>query len=151
VLCDYFVARDDQHANLVLDADIRWGGTDQPGRSEDFGPIIDGKNIDPVVLIPMLHQALTQHDAPEGSSVLPPVDDDVEAVVVRLSDELTRTLADATEEQRVRATTAWITADEFAQQGGWNLAGATDFVDRLAMLALLARTESSHLYCLMSP
>jgi hypothetical protein len=157
VLCDYFVAIDDDAASRALTWEVDWSAPTRPGQSEEFGPVIDGKNIDPFVRLPALQLLLAdripdQAGADEEScSPVTPDDPDNESVVVRVSDVLMKALADADEVTRAGVTASWLQDDSLGWEPGWDLQTAVAFVDMLAMLALLARTQNEHLYCALSP
>jgi hypothetical protein len=142
VLFDYFAAESDAVAATVLN-----GG---PGQVERALPFVDGKGIDPIVMMGKLAALLTgrtdeQVDAERG--VLEPVASagDEGPWVERLPESLVTALPAATEGRLRDVAVPWSQIEEFWGHGNPDvLAG---FLSDLADVARRAQQAGQHLYC----
>ena len=141
---DYFLAPDDHIAMTALPD----GG---PVSTEL--PTVEAEDVDPVVDLGNLESFLTgpPHDAvvalPRRSRAVSDVSSgEVEQVIVAVTDSLRDALATASTASLDEAGTRLAATEELA---GFDPAGVTDFVHRLAGLA--RRADGWHLYCYWAP
>jgi hypothetical protein len=175
LLCDYFLASSDEDAASVIDriggpgARPPWTApvpSHRPGLlrrrvetppqptpvapAEPVFPTVSGNGIEPVVQMGTLEALLTGRtyddvmaEHPGGREVA--VNDGGERLVMRLSDELSEALADATENALAAAAVPWAQTEEFWGQGDPQI--LERFLRNLAGLARQARDTDRRLYC----
>lgn len=136
VLFDYFTAPSDEVAAAVID--------DGPS------PYVDGKGIDPVVMMGTLEAELTgrtydEVDAARGHEPPVAIADGGEQLVQRTPDTLVAALAAASDERLAEVAVLWSQTEEFWGEGDPEvLAG---FLGEMAELARHTRASRQHMYC----
>ncbi|GCD21280.1 hypothetical protein ACFO3K_03015 [Cellulomonas algicola] len=138
LLTEYFVAPTDEAAASVHSDSI-------PAHA------VDGGGIEPVVHLGTLEELLTGRTFEEVLDDAPtsPVADrhGGEELVVRLTDALTRALADVSDGRLDEVAVSWSETDELE---GADPADLAAFARALSALARRARAEGAHLYCWLS-
>jgi hypothetical protein len=140
VLFDYFLADSDEVAASVLESSAGEAGL----------PFMDGRGIDPVVMMGTAEALLTDRtyeevDAARG--VVPPVAmaDEGTLVVLRLPDTLVAALAGATDLRLAEVAGPWSQTEEFWGEVDPDVLGG--FLGELAELARQAQSGRQHMYC----
>lgn len=147
MLFDYFVADSDELAASTLDGGP---GAGAASGAEPRFPFVDGKGIDPFVMMGKLEALLTgrtyaEVDAACGNAQPLAMIDSGERVVERLWDSLVASLASASSDRLAEVAVPWSQTEEFWGHGQADaLAG---FLEELAQLAQLARSSGQHMYC----
>ncbi|MER5886200.1 hypothetical protein ABT160_20450 [Streptomyces sp. NPDC001941] len=142
-MCDYFSARDDATALLVLDEP---GGPDP-----SVLDVVPLKGVDPVVVLAQLEAVLTGCSYAEAatrprSGELVSSPEDEGAFVIAVSDSLQRALAQADPAALRAAAAPWALTDEL-RAAGVTPETAAETVTLLSGLASRATGSGDRLYC----
>ena len=154
LLCDYFLASNDEEAAATID----WlGGPRQPPAPRGVlrrqkaapRPTVSLPGIEPAVMMSTLENVLTGRSLdeliPQNARSSVAVRDGGERIVMRLSDTLQAALAGSDETRLRQAARPWSQTDEFFGQGDPALLGGA-LVD-LATLARRGQSVSERMYC----
>jgi hypothetical protein len=146
LLCDYFLAPDDEAAAQTAD----WtGGPGDPPPSSDRLPTVSFKSMEPVVSMSTLENLFTGTPVDDLITAAAVRDvamrDEGELMVFRISDTLKEELAKAPASRLSEVGKAWAATEEFS----W-IDDARYVTEALTALAELARQDTAgtqHLYC----
>jgi hypothetical protein len=143
VLYDYFRAPDASTAAAVLE---RVGGP-MGGPDAPVLDAVDGKGIDPEVMMRTLQSLLTEvpYDELPWGEMLAMSDDANGPWIMQLSEELRDALADAQASRLPAVAEQWVRTEEF-----WDQATAAEvlpFLGEVTAMARRARQAGERLYC----
>ena len=145
LLCDYFVAADDQQAEAVVD----WVGGPQEGQLAT----LDGGGIEPVVNLGMFEELLTgksfhEQLADPSSRPLVANRNGGERLVLRIDDNLIRAIAGESPDRLEALAQPWSQIEEFG--GMVRPEDVASFLVGLQALARQAVVAEHHIYCWIS-
>jgi hypothetical protein len=140
-LSDYFSAPSDEAAAraIEIDVDLR----ESPYEVLQLEDLIPGYHLVPVEVFLTGRSAEVVKGNPRNGMLLAQAEDG-EVVVLTVSDELTASLAEASDELLAEAAESWSHFEDFQ---GTDTSGLAGFLGDLASLARRARARNEHLYC----
>lgn len=147
VLSDYFAADSDAQAASAIDLEAG------PGHPTAAFDAVDGKGIDPVVMMGTLQELLTGTPYSEivrdpRSGKGPAIRDEGEQVVLTLTDGLQAALAEADPERLAPVAQSWSETEEFRGPiPPEEVAYVNTFLVDMSGLARRAQAKSRRLYC----
>lgn len=154
LLCDYFIADDDKQAEAVID----WPGGPAAGvpKRGFFGratgglPTVEGRGVEPVVVLGMLQQLLTGKSfddqlADPQSPRMVAMRDEGERLVIRIGDDLVRALSRVELARLQSLAHPWADIEEFHGQA--DPLELAFFLEALRDLARRAEDSPGSLYC----